>query len=74
MRVSVKDQWVTWREGEGFLFDDTWGHEVINQSKDVRVVLVVDVLRPIGAIGNVINRAIFRSRRHTYTKKIVARS
>ncbi len=73
-RMRVKDQWVSWREGEGFVFDDTWDHEVVNQSKDVRVVLMVDVLRPLGQIGDFVNRAIFHGLKYTYVKRLVARS
>jgi aspartyl/asparaginyl beta-hydroxylase (cupin superfamily) len=45
--LRVKDTHVTWEEGKSFLFDDSWNHEVFNKSDDVRVVLIVDVLRPM---------------------------
>jgi aspartyl/asparaginyl beta-hydroxylase (cupin superfamily) len=45
--LRVKDQFHTWRNGHSILFDDSWSHEVINQANDVRVVLIVDVLRPM---------------------------
>lgn len=35
---------------------------------------MVDVLRPLGSIGDFLNRAIFRRLRHTYAKRIVAGS
>jgi aspartyl/asparaginyl beta-hydroxylase (cupin superfamily) len=45
--MRVKDQIHTWEEGKSILFDDSWNHEVMNRSKDLRVVLIVDVLRPM---------------------------
>lgn len=46
-RLRVKDQWYTWKDGESVLFDDSWNHEVENESDELRVVLVTDVLRPL---------------------------
>jgi aspartyl/asparaginyl beta-hydroxylase (cupin superfamily) len=45
--MRVKDQFHTWQEGQSLLFDDSWNHEVMNKSDDMRVVLIVDVLRPL---------------------------
>lgn len=45
--IRVRDRVYTWKEGESLLFDDSWEHEVYNESSDVRVVLIVDVLRPV---------------------------
>jgi aspartyl/asparaginyl beta-hydroxylase (cupin superfamily) len=45
--IRVKDQIYTWKEGEGVLFDDSWNHEVMNQSTSDRVILLVDTLRPL---------------------------
>lgn len=46
-RIRVKDQFYTWKEGEGVLFDDSWNHEVINDSPGERVILMVDIRRPM---------------------------
>jgi aspartyl/asparaginyl beta-hydroxylase (cupin superfamily) len=54
--IRVKDQYYTWKEGESILFDDSWEHEVYNHSDDVRVVLIVDVLRPLPPLPHAINR------------------
>ena len=56
--IRVKDETYTWKTGEGVLFDDSWNHEVINDSDDVRVVLIVDVLRPMSWMLNGLNRAV----------------
>lgn len=46
-RIRVKEQFHTWQEGTSVLFDDSWNHEVFNESKEDRVVLLVDILRPL---------------------------
>jgi aspartyl/asparaginyl beta-hydroxylase (cupin superfamily) len=45
--MRVKDRYHTWREGESLLFDDSWNHEVVNESDGIRVILIVDILRPM---------------------------
>jgi aspartyl/asparaginyl beta-hydroxylase (cupin superfamily) len=45
--MRVKDQFHTWEAGRSILFDDSWNHEVVNRSDDIRVVFIVDVLRPM---------------------------
>jgi aspartyl/asparaginyl beta-hydroxylase (cupin superfamily) len=45
--LRLKDQHYTWKQGEGVLFDDSWNHEVENHCARHRVVLCVDVLRPV---------------------------
>lgn len=37
----------TWREGKSLLFDDTYVHEAWNNADSERVVLFVDVMRPM---------------------------
>lgn len=54
----LKDQIYHWKEKEGLLFDDTWDHEVINKSNEERVVLIIDLLRPLPYLPNQINRFI----------------
>jgi aspartyl/asparaginyl beta-hydroxylase (cupin superfamily) len=46
-KLRVKDRFHTWKEGQSVLFDDSWEHEVINESDDIRVVLIVDFERPM---------------------------
>jgi aspartyl/asparaginyl beta-hydroxylase (cupin superfamily) len=45
--IRLHDQTYVWKEREGVLFDDSWDHEVVNHSDSIRVVLLVDVLRPL---------------------------
>ena len=58
--MRVKDQLHTWQEGRSILFDDSWNHEVVNHSDDMRVVLIVDVLRPLPLPLHVANWVITR--------------
>lgn len=62
--MRVKDQWHTWQEGRSILFDDSWDHEVVNRSTDMRVVFIVDVLRPmpfgLHAVNWVVTRLLMR--------------
>jgi aspartyl/asparaginyl beta-hydroxylase (cupin superfamily) len=45
--IRIKDTVHTWVEGHSILFDDSWNHEVYNRASEIRVVLIVDVLRPM---------------------------
>lgn len=56
--IRVKDRKYTWRVGESLLFDDSLEHEVYNESDDVRVVLIVDVMRPLPFHLNLVNEAV----------------
>ena len=44
--LRVGDQIMTWREGECLIFDDSYVHEVWNDSDKRRVVLVIDIWHP----------------------------
>ena len=46
-KLRVKNEYYTWKQGESVMFDDRHEHEVYNESDDYRVVLIVDVLRPL---------------------------
>lgn len=54
--MRVGDQRVIWREGECVVFDDTFEHEVRNDTDQRRIVLLVDVDRPMRPFGRVIHR------------------
>jgi beta-hydroxylase len=57
--IRVGGQTRHWREGEGLLFDDTLPHEAWNDGDQPRVVLLVDVIRPLRFPYSWINRAAF---------------
>lgn len=63
-RLRVGDETRPWREGEGFIFDDTYEHEAWNPGPGDRVVLFVDILRPLPLPLAMFNRACFAVVRH----------
>lgn len=71
--IRVKDQVYTWKEGEAVIFDDTWNHEVYNNSTGDRVILLVDILRPLPLRLHIINQLYsFGIVRLAYAQKVVA--
>ena len=47
VRMRVADRIVRWSEGETLVFDDTYDHEVWNDTDGTRVVLLVQFERPL---------------------------
>jgi aspartate beta-hydroxylase/beta-hydroxylase len=73
--LIVNGQRHVWREGEGILFDDSWPHAVENESREPRVVLVVDVLRPLPFWPALVNRAMTRIvAREAYGRRVARRA
>ena len=56
--IRVDDQICTWEEGKVIVFDDTYEHEVRNDTPDRRVVLFIDFDRPMDRIGSLVNRLL----------------
>lgn len=56
--IRVNGQPYTWQEGKAVMFDDSWPHEVINHSQERRVVLIIDVLRPMPFVPALVNKAV----------------
>ena len=54
-RVRIRDCIHHWNEGELLIFDDTFDHEVWNDTDGWRVVLFVDFVRPMRAPWKWIN-------------------
>lgn len=48
-RMRLDDQILGWREGECLMFDDTYRHEVRHDGDTPRIVLLVQVERPLRA-------------------------
>ena len=57
-RIRVADTITPWREGETFVFDDTYEHEVWNETDQERVILIFDFDRPMRPLGRVLNKAV----------------
>lgn len=69
--MRVKDQRVDWKQCEGILFCDYWNHEVFNTCDETRVVLVVDILRPMPWWASALNRFVTAVYiRHIYGRMI----
>jgi ornithine lipid ester-linked acyl 2-hydroxylase len=56
--IRVGDQTATYEEGVGIMFDDCYEHEVWNDTDETRVVLFLDIARPMKFPFNIANSAI----------------
>lgn len=50
-RMRVGPDMVRWAEGKAFAFDDTYTHEVWNDTNETRVILLVQFERPLRGLG-----------------------
>lgn len=64
--MRVDKQRVGWREGEWLIFDDTYEHEVRNDTGKARIVLLCQVERPLRQPGKLLAAALmgYVSRSH----------
>ncbi|RTE85727.1 MULTISPECIES: aspartyl/asparaginyl beta-hydroxylase domain-containing protein [Gammaproteobacteria] len=53
--INVDNQEYSWRDGEALLFDETYVHHVANNTGKPRLILMLDVERPMGVVGKVVN-------------------
>ncbi len=60
-RIRVGEDFAHWEEGRSLIFDDTFNHEVWNDTDETRVVLFLDVLRPLPFPESLINRLILKA-------------
>ena len=64
-RIRVGEEFAHWDEGKSLLFDDSYDHEAWNDSDGIRVVLFMDVMRPlkppIKQLNNFVIKAISKS-------------
>lgn len=68
--IRVGDQILNWKEGEVMIFDDTYDHEVRNDTDEYRAVLFIDIDRPMDRIGTLFNKIIVRIiQASTYVKQ-----
>ncbi|MEO1323589.1 MAG: aspartyl/asparaginyl beta-hydroxylase domain-containing protein, partial [Pseudomonadota bacterium] len=54
-RIRVHNDIVVWQPGELFVFDDTYEHEVWNETDQERVILLFDFDRPMKLGGRILN-------------------
>lgn len=62
-RMRVGDKMLRWRRGGAIFFDDTYEHEAWNETDGERVVLFLDIERPLRFPGSTLNHAAIRSLR-----------
>jgi aspartyl/asparaginyl beta-hydroxylase (cupin superfamily) len=60
-RIRVDGEYATWEEGGSLLFDDSYEHEAWNDTDGIRVVLFMDVIRPLKAPVRQINDFVIRA-------------
>jgi beta-hydroxylase len=46
-RIRIGNQIAHWEEGKSLIFDDTFPHEVWNETDDYRAILFLDIVRPM---------------------------
>ncbi len=56
--IRVGDEVRSWQEGRGLVFDDTFEHEVRNDTGQTRVVLFIDLDRPLPSLAARYNEAL----------------
>lgn len=59
--IRVGGEAAHWSEGRSLLFDDGYEHEAWNRTGGVRVVLFVDVVRPLRPPAAQVNRTLIRA-------------
>jgi aspartyl/asparaginyl beta-hydroxylase (cupin superfamily) len=64
-RIRVGTDYRHWEEGQSMFFDDTYFHEVWNDTDETRVVLFMDVVRPLRFPANLINAAVIGLIKHS---------
>lgn len=55
-KIRVGDQYRAWQEGKLFILDDTYNHEVWNDTDEERVILLFDFDRPMKWRGRMANK------------------
>lgn len=71
--MRVDDRICVWQPGKALVFDDTYEHEVKNDTDETRVVLFLDFDRPMDAAGRALNRLVIAAiRASAYVKDPLA--
>ena len=59
--IRVGGQTAHWEEGKSLIFDDTYPHEAWNSTDEDRVVLFLDIIRPLSFPYSLLNRMVLKS-------------
>lgn len=60
-RIRICEEIKHWDEGESLIFDDTFNHEVWNDTPGFRAVLFVDFVRPLKFPVSILNKIILKA-------------
>lgn len=60
-RLRLGETIAYWQEGKSLLFDDTFRHEAWNDSDETRVVLFMDIVRPLPFPISLLNSIVIKS-------------
>lgn len=63
--IRVNDEFRGWRDGEFLIFDETYNHEAWNESDEPRVVLFLQVMRPMKWPGRVLGKLFLQAIKRT---------
>lgn len=70
--IRVRDEVRSWTEGEFLIFDETYNHEAWNMSSQPRVILFLQVMRPMRWPGRLAGRLfLWAVRRTSYVQDAV---
>lgn len=64
-RIRVANEVFGWQEGKCLVFDDSYEHEVWNNTAELRAVLFFDVDRPLRLPGRIVNRLLIAMMKRT---------
>jgi beta-hydroxylase len=64
-RMQLHDRMLHWEEGRTLVFDDTFHHEVWNDTSELRAVLLIQFRRPVGPIGRLVGGLFLTGIRHS---------
>lgn len=56
--IKVTDKYYHWKEGDDIIFDDTYSHEVFNNTNEIRIILFIDIVRPLNGLIGIINNKL----------------
>ncbi|MER5950167.1 aspartyl/asparaginyl beta-hydroxylase domain-containing protein [Streptomyces sp. NPDC001904] len=62
-RIRLADEFYQWKEGEGTVLDVSLEHEVVNESAQARVIVIIDFRRPMGPLASALNRYLLWQKR-----------
>lgn len=73
VRMRLGDRIVRWAEGETLVFDDTYDHEIWNDTRGTQVVLLLQVERPLRQPGKwIADFFLTRARRSAFVQEALA--